>query len=78
MINNNNKNLKDLLEDKSLYEIESNSIIEIEHIIDIIVLKLVRIGNINQKNWLNLLKILSIINLFFRDICYIKNIPLNI
>ena len=51
MINNNNKNLKDLLEDKSLYEIESNSIIEIEHIIDIIVLKLVRIGNINQKNW---------------------------
>ena len=51
MINNNNKNLKDLLEDKSLFEIESNSIIEIEHIIDIIILKLVRIGNINQKNW---------------------------
>tara|TARA_B110000902_G_C14277447_1_gene575423 strand:+ start:100 stop:2277 length:2178 start_codon:yes stop_codon:yes gene_type:complete len=51
IINNNNKNLKDLLIEESLFEIMSNSIIEIEHIIDIIILKLIRMGNINQKNW---------------------------
>jgi hypothetical protein len=51
LINLENENIKTLLADKNTFDIESESIVEIEHIINIIILKLVRLGNINQRCW---------------------------
>lgn len=51
LINSENTNVKTLLSNKNTFEIESKSLIEIEHIINIMILKLVRLGNINQKEW---------------------------
>ena len=60
LINNNNNNIKNILKDKSVFSINTKSIVEIEHIMNIIILKLVRYGNINQKNWPGKLKQKSI------------------
>ena len=49
LINLSNNKIKSLLSEKNTFDIESESIVEIEHIINIIILKLVRLGNINQK-----------------------------
>ena len=51
LIDNRNKKIKDILKEKSVYELKSLTIVELEHIINIIILKLVRYGNINQKEW---------------------------
>jgi 3,4-dihydroxy 2-butanone 4-phosphate synthase / GTP cyclohydrolase II len=51
LINLNNDNINNILKDKSLFTIKSKSIIEIEHIINIMILKLVRLANIDQRCW---------------------------
>ena len=51
LINLSNNKIKNILSEKNTFDIESESIVEIEHIINIIILKLVRLGNINQKDW---------------------------
>ena len=51
LINNKNNKIKNILKDKSVFNINSVNIVEIEHILNIIILKLVRYGNINQKEW---------------------------
>ena len=51
LINNKNDKIKNILKNKNLFEINSDNIVEIEHILNIIILKLVRYGSINQKEW---------------------------
>ena len=51
LINNKNDKIKNILKNKNLYEINSDNIVEIEHILNILILKLVKYGSINQKAW---------------------------
>ena len=51
LINSKNNEMRKVLKNYSLYEICSEDIVEIEHIINVILLKLVRRGNIDQINW---------------------------
>jgi len=51
LINLENTNINTLLSDKNTFDIESESLVEIEHIINIIILKLIRLVNINQRCW---------------------------
>ena len=51
LIENKNKKILDVLSGKPIFKINSVNIVELEHIMNIMILKLVRYGNINQKNW---------------------------